>query len=205
MRITSKIALISLTCAFFSNTLAVTAISKTDQASQCPVAFPKTYQSPKRNKYIKIPALGIAVKASVDSRLVYIKDEGRYTVMSPPEYKSYVCSVEKGLSYREFYPYNSYLSYKAIKNPKKLPLEKALEESDSKYSEYSAESKSYGKIKLNGIDFITSPIDQGDPVQAWFIPKKRPDIIVMYSHLCNCGSDYKDLIDHLKQIKSVVK
>jgi hypothetical protein len=200
-----KVALVSLTTVILSNMLAIPAISS-ERKLQCPNPFPKTYKSPKNTRYIRIPNLGIAIKAQADERLVYIKKERRFTVMTPPEYKSYQCSLRKGLSYLSFYPYKHSLSYKVIKNPKRLSIEKALEESeklDGDYAEYSTGGVGYQKVRFNGTDFITTPTIQDDPVRAWFIPRARPDIVVLYSRFCDCGDNYKDLLNHLKRIKSI--
>jgi hypothetical protein len=121
--------------------------------------------------------------------------------MTPPEYRSYQCSLAKGLSYQEFYPYPYSLSYKAIKNPKRLPMEKALEESeknDGDFAGYSTGGPGYQKMRVGETDFITQT---RDPERAWFVPRSQPGIVVAYAHACGCGSEHQDLVEHLKLIK----
>jgi hypothetical protein len=209
MNIAPKVAAVSLVTLVFSNTMVTRATSTTAQAgaaipaSQCPNPFPTTYKWLPKTKYIKIPALCIAVKAGADARLVYLSPEKRYTLMTPPEYQSYQCSLEKGLSYQKFYPYPYSLSYKAIENPKRLPMEKALTESakaDGDFAGYSAGETAYQKIRIGKTDFITHSSDQE---RAWFVPRSKPGIVVAYSHLCGCGSEHQDLVEQLKRIKPI--
>jgi hypothetical protein len=199
MNIASKMASALLAAFFTFNSSIQQAASKPTVASQCPNPFPSTYKSSKKTKYANIPALGIAVKTSVSDRLVYIKSEQRFTFMTPPEYRSYQCSLNKKVDYTSFYPYLYKLNYRVIKNPKKQSLEKTLKEfyKDTIFIE------KLGQTKINGIDFLTTPVDQGDPTTGWFIPNAKPDIVVEYTMFCDCGRDYKDLLDDLKNIKNI--
>ncbi len=199
MNIASKMANALLVAFFTFNGFIQQAASKPNGASQCPNPFPSTYESSKKTKYVNIPDLGIAVKTSVSDRLVYIKSEARFTFMTPPEYKSYQCSLNKKVDYTSFYPYLYQLNYRVIKNPKKQSLEKILKEfyKDTIFIE------KLGQTKINGIEFLTTPVDQGDPTTGWFIPNTKPDIVVEYTMFCDCGRDYKDLIDNLKNIKNI--
>jgi hypothetical protein len=199
MNIASKIASALLAAFFIFNGSMQQAVSKPTGASQCPNPFPSNYESSKKTKYVNIPALGVAVKTSVSDRLVYIKNEQRFTFMTPPEYRSYQCSLNKKVDYTSFYPYLYKLSYRVIKNPKKQSLEKALKEfyKDTIFIE------KLGQTKINGIEFLTTPVDQGDPTTGWFIPNAKPDIVVEYTMFCDCGRDHKDLLDDLKNIKNI--
>jgi hypothetical protein len=196
----SKVITALLASCLSPNVLTSAAVGKTNQASQCSNPFPSTYKSSKKTKYVNIPALGIAVKTSVSDRLVYIKSEQRFTFMTPPEYRSYQCSLNKKVDYTSFYPYLYKLNYRVIKNPKKQSLEKTLKEfyKDTIFIE------KLGQTKINGIEFLTTPVDQGDPTTGWFIPNTKPDIVVEYTMFCDCGRDYKDLLDDLKNIKNIV-
>ncbi len=201
MDIASKMASSLLAAFFTSNGFIQQAVSKPTGASQCPNPFPSTYKSFKKTKYINMPALGIAVKTALSDRLVYIKSEARFTFMTPPEYKSYQCSRVKKIPYTSFYPYGYHLSYEIIENPTKQPLLTVLKE---KYKA-GINIDSLEKVKINNIDFLTTPKNQGDPVNAWFTPKEKPDIVVQYSSYCDCGAEYSDLIDDLNGIKNLVK
>ncbi len=177
------------------------AVSNPVKTPQCPNPFPKTYKSSSKTKYVKIPDLGISIQVSEDSRLVYIKKEKKFTFMTPPEYKSYQCSLANKVDYYSFYPYPHYYGYTVIKNPKKQPLSAILKET---YKD-TISIESLGKLKINNIDFLTTPIDQGDPVTGWFIPKSKPDIVVEYSNFCDCGSEYSDLKNDLGSIKNILE
>jgi hypothetical protein len=200
MNIASKIAAALLAAFFIFNGSMQQAVSKPTGLSQCPNPFPSNYESSKKTKYVNIPALGVAVKTSVSDRLVYIKNEQRFTFMTPPEYRSYQCSLNKKVDYTSFYPYLYKLSYRVIRNPKGQSLEKTLKEfyKDTIFIE------KLGQTKINGIEFLTTPADQGDPTTGWFIPNAKPDIVVEYTMFCDCGRDYKDLLDDLKNIKNMV-
>jgi hypothetical protein len=201
MNIASKMTSALLVAFFTFNGSIQQAASKPNGASQCPNPFPDTYKSSKKTKYVNIPDLGIAVKTSVSNRLVYIKSEARFTFMTPPEYKSYQCSRLKKVPHTSFYPYIYHLSYEVIENPTKQPLPVLLKE------KYKAEINinSIEKVKINNIEFLTTPKTQGDPVTAWFIPKSKPSIVVQYSSHCDCGAEYSDLVNDLSNIKSLVK
>jgi hypothetical protein len=199
MNITSKMVSALVASFFTFNGFIQQAASKTTGTSQCPNPFPSTYKSSKKTKYVNIPALGIAAKTSVSDRLVYIKSEARFTFMTPPEYKSYQCSRVKRVPYTSFYPYGYNLSYEVIENPTRQPLSVVIKE---KYkSEINIDSLE--KVNINNIDFLTTPRTQGDPVNAWFIPKAKPNIIVQYSSYCDCGAEYSNLIDDLNGIKDL--
>jgi hypothetical protein len=201
MNIASKMASALLAAFFTFNGSIQQTASKPTGASQCPSPFPSTYKSSKKTKYVDIPDLGIAVKTSVSDRLVYIKSEARFTFMTPPEYKSYQCSRTKKVSYTSFYPYGYHLAYEVIENPTRQPLAMVLKE------KYKAEINVdlLGKVKINNIEFLTTPKAQGDPVSAWFIPKSKPGIVVQYSSYCDCGAEYSDLIGDLNGIKNSIK
>ncbi len=165
----------------------------------CPNPFPSTYKAPRKTKYVKIVDLGISVRVSVDSYLIYIKDEQRFTFMTPPEYKSYQCSLRKKIKYTSSYPYPYSLSYTIINNPNRLPLPEILKET---YKDDISVDK-LGKLRINNIDFLTTPSDQGDPSSAWFTPKSKPEIVVKYGVFCDCGATYNDLKDDLSNIKDL--
>jgi hypothetical protein len=200
MKITSKIVSTLLAAFLASNWSIQQAASQSTQTSQCPNPFPESYKSPKTKKDVKIADLGIVVRVSTDQRLVYIKNEQRFTFMTPPEYKSYRCSLAKKVDYTSFYPYLHQLTYRIIKNPNRQPLAKILKD----FYKDTIFIDKLGQAKLNGIEFLTTPIDQGDPTTGWFIPKARPDIVVEYTVFCDCGGEYKDLIDDLSNIKNIV-
>jgi hypothetical protein len=201
MNIASKMASGLLAAFFTFNSSIQQAASKPTGASQCPNPFPSTYKSSKKSKYVNVPALGVAVKTSVSDRLVYIRSEARFTFMTPPEYKSYQCSRVKRIPYTSFYPYGYHLSYEVIKNPTRQPLSIVLKE------KYKTEINvnSLEKVRINNIEFLTTPKTQGDPVNAWFIPKAKPNIVVQYSSYCDCGAEYSNLIEDLNGIKDLTK
>lgn len=200
MNIVSKIVGFSLVASLAFNGSIQQAVGKPKQSPQCPNPFPSNYNQPATKKNVKIADLGIVVRVPVDQRLVYLKKERRFTFMTPPEYTSYQCSITKKKDYDSFYPYPHQLNYKVIKNPKKQSLEEILKES---YKDTIFIDK-LGQTEINGIKFLTTPIDQGDPTTGWFIPKARPDIVVEYTVFCDCGREYKDLIDDLNNIKNIV-
>jgi hypothetical protein len=202
----SRLALVVFFTVILSNSLAMTAIAKTIPGSQCPSSSPKTYTPPKKTKYISNPQLGISVKSPIDHRWVYVSSEKRFEIMDPPQYKSYACKVKAGSSS----PLETDLSarslsyFKVIKNPKRLPLKQALEESEKSngdYAEYSTGGKDYAKLRVNGTDFITTSVEQGDPMRAWFIPKSRPNIVILYAQYCDCGAKYESLVKDLERIR----
>lgn len=199
MKIFSGVLTIALVTILTTNGLMRPAASKPAQVQECPNPFPSTYKRPKAIKSVKIADLGIIVQVPADERLVNIKSEKRFTFMTPPEYKSYQCSLDKKVDYTSFYPYLYQLNYRMIKNPKKQALAKVLKDfyKDSIFIE------NLGKAKINGIDFLTTPVDQGDPTTGWFIPKLKPDLVVEYTVFCDCGREYKDLIDDLGKIKNI--
>jgi hypothetical protein len=201
MNIASQMASALLAAFFTFNGSIQQVASKPTGASQCPNPFPSNYRSSKKTKYVSIPALGIAVKTSVSDRLVYIKSEARFTFMTPPEYKSYQCSGARRIPYTSSYPYGYHLSYEIIENPMKQSLPTVLKE---KYKD-EINIDSLEKVKINDIKFLTTPRTQGDPVNAWFIPKSKPNVVVQYSSYCDCGAEYSNLIDDLKGIKDLKK
>jgi hypothetical protein len=173
--------------------------SKSIKNVRCSNPFPSNYKSPRKTKNVKIVDLGISVRVPVDNYLVNIKDEQRFTFMTPPEYKSYQCSLLKKVKYTSVYPYSYQLSYTVIDNPNKMPLSVILKET---YKDDISIEK-LGKLRINDIDFMTTPSDQGDPSSAWFIPKLKPGIVVGYRFFCDCGRDYNNLKDDLGNIKNL--
>lgn len=190
---------ITLAITLVASMFTESAVSKPSKQPECPNPFPSTYKQPKASKSVKIINLGIIVQVPVDQRLVNIKNEKKITFMTPSEYKSYQCSLINKVHYASFYPHPSELSYTTINNPKKQTLAKALK--DFYKDEIFIEK--LGKSRINGIDFLTTPVDQGDPTTAWFVPKSKPDLIVEYKVFCDCGRNYKDLIDDLNKIKNI--
>jgi hypothetical protein len=199
MNVKSKIVCMVIAFIALPNLFATKAISETKQKAICPNPFPSNYKSPAKTKYVNIAELGISVRTPVDHRLVYISKEKKYTFMAPPEYKSYQCSVAKKVDYNSFYRYPRYLGYTIIDNSKKLPLDEVVKGLDKDVRS----SENYGRIRLNNIDFLTTPINQGDPTTGWFVPKTKLNIIVRYSSFCDCGSDYQDLTNDLSDIKNM--
>jgi hypothetical protein len=199
MKILSSLITIALTTIPISNMFAHQAISKPSQIPQCPNPFPSTYKSSSKTKYVKIPELGVSIRVPEDHRLIYIKKEKRFTFMAPPEYKSYQCSLANKVDYSSFYRQPYYYGYTVIENPKKQSLSTILKET---YKDTISIEK-LGKLRLNNIDFLTTPIDQGDPTTGWFTPKSKPGIIVKYSVFCDCGSTYSDLTNDLSDIKNI--
>lgn len=201
MSIISRLTSILLVALFTLNGSTQQATSTSSKKSQCPNPFPNNYKSSQKTKFVNIPDLGISVKTSVSDQLVYIKDEARFTFMTPPEYKSYQCSRAKKIPYTSFYPYGYRLSYEVIKNPTRQPLSIVLKK------KYKTEINidSLEKIRINNIEFLTTPKSQGDPVNAWFTLKVKPNIVVQYSSYCDCGAEYSNLIDDLNGIKSLIR
>lgn len=201
MKIFLSLLTIALTTISTSNVFLEKAASKSVQTPQCPNPFPSTYKYSSKTKYVKIPDLGISVRVPEDNRLVYIKKEGKFTFMTPPEYKSYQCSLDNKIDYTSFYQNPRYYGYTVIKNPKKQPLLTILKET---YKD-TISIERLGKLRLNRIDFLTTPVDQGDPTTGWFTPKTKPEIVVKYSVFCDCGSDYSNLTDDLSDIKNILE
>lgn len=210
MNISTKTSSVLLVISLAFTGFTQSASSKSAQASQCQNPFPSTYKPSAKMKYVNIPDLGITVRVPVDHRLVHIKNEQRYTFMTPPEYKSYQCSLTKRIDYRSFYPYPYQLSYTAIKKLKKQPLSRVLEEKykgeifadESGKLQFNSVDK-LGETKINNIDFLTTPVNRGDPSKAWFTPRNKTDIVVEYSLFCDCGREYQDVINDLKNIKNL--
>ena len=201
MNVISKIIVTSLAALISFNELTPKAIGKPNSKLECPNAFPDDYKSPEKTKSVKIPELGITVQVPTDRRLVYIKRQQRFTFMTPPEYKSYQCSVAKNIKdYKLFYPSIYYeLSYTVIKNPKREPILKRLKEVD-KYSYLDARTQ----LRLNNIDFVTTAADRSDPVMAWFIPKMKPDLIVVYRFMNHdLARKYDDFKSDLSKIENI--
>ncbi len=199
MKIVSKIFSIALVSALTGNSFIEQAVSKSAQEPQCPNPFPNTYKSSLKTKYVKIPDLGVSIRVPQDHRLVYIAKEKKFTFMTPPEYKSYRCSLAKNVHYSSFYRQPYSYGYTIINNPKRQELSAMLSET---YKDTISIEK-LGKLRLNNINFLTTPIDQGDPTTGWFIPKTKPGIIVEYSVFCDCGSTYSDLTNDLSDIKNI--
>lgn len=175
------------------------AVSKPSLAPQCSNPFPSTYKPSSRTKYVKVEGLGVAIRVPEDHRLVYIRNEKKFTFMTPPEYKSYQCSLVNKVHYSSFYRNPRYYGYTVIENPKRQPLSTVVKESYKNTTSI----ENFGKLRLNNIDFLTTPTDQGDPTVGWFIPKSKPGIVVKYSVFCDCGSDYNDLTNDLSDIKNI--
>jgi hypothetical protein len=199
MNIISKIAGVLLATLLTCNVSIQQAASKPNPDSQCPNPFPSTYKSSAKTKYVKIPDLGVAIRVPEDHRLVYIKNEKKFTFMTPPEYKSYQCSLVNKVHYSSFYRNPHYHGYTVIENPKRQALSTVVKET---YKD-TASIENFGKLRLNNIDFLTTPVDQGDPTTGWFVPKTKPGIVVKYSVFCDCGSDYNDLTNDLSDIKNI--
>ena len=123
MSIVKRTVLIGLAAVINLGAFPLIAISETSQGQLCPNPFPKNYKSPRKTKYIKVPELDIAVKVPIDQRLVMLDLGKRFAFMTPPEYKSYQCSLSKKDAYG--LPAKTYLK---IDNPKKLPLTTAVSE-----------------------------------------------------------------------------
>lgn len=194
MSIASKIALLALTTVVFSNVLTTSVVAKFSRVKQCSNPYPKSYRPPKSTKYIQIAELGITINSPSDHRLVKNDEVGGFEIMSLPQYKNHQCLLSGGKDY----PGTSrvgYANFRAIKNPNKLPMLKFLEKQ--------GDTTRYARQKINGIDFLTTPVDQGDPLRAWFVPKDRPDIVVSYSSFCDCDTDYKDLLNVLKRVRNI--
>jgi hypothetical protein len=121
--------------------------------------------------------------------------------MAPPEYKSYQCSLANKVDYSSFYQNPYYHGYTVIENPRKQSLSTILKET---YKDTISIEK-LGKLRLNNIDFLTTPVDQGDPTTGWFMPKTKPGIIVKYSVFCDCGSEYSNLTNDLSGIKNILE
>jgi hypothetical protein len=138
------------------------------------------------------------VKVPKDHRLVYIRQEKRYTFMSPPEYDSYQCSLKKKVDYTSFYPFPYEMSYKIIDNSREQSLPEVL-----KTKITYIQTENFGQLRINDIDFLTTPKDQEDPVAAWFIPKGKPNIIIQYSRYCDCGVSYNDLVSEVDDIENI--
>jgi hypothetical protein len=201
MKILSSILTVALATILTGNVFVGQAASKSTQTPQCPNPFPNTYKSSSKTKYVKIPDLGISVRVPEDHRLVYIKKEKKFTFMAPPEYKSYQCSLANKIDYSSFYRHPYYHGYTVIENPKKKSLSTILKET---YKETISIEK-LGKLRLNNIDFLTTPVDQGDPTTGWFTPKAKPEIIVKYSVFCDCGSEYSNLTNDLSGVKNIIE
>lgn len=199
MNIISKIATTSLAAFLTLNGSVQQALSEQNPAFQCPNPFPSTYKPSPRTKYVKVVDLGVAIRVPADHRLVYIKNEKKFTFMTPPEYKSYQCSLANKVNYSSFYRNPRYYGYTIIENPKRQSLSTVVKET---YKD-TISIENLGKLRLNNIDFLTTPIDQGDPTVGWFVPKSKPGIVVKYSVFCDCGSDYSDLTNDLSDIKNI--
>lgn len=199
MKIFSNVLAVSLATILTGNVFVQQAVSESTQTPQCPNPFPSTYKSSSKTKYVKIPDLGISVRVPEDHRLVYINKEKKFTFMTPPEYKSYQCSLVNKVDYSSFYRQPYYHGYTVIENPRKQSLSTILKET---YKDTILTEK-LGKLRLNNIDFLTTPVDQGDPTTGWFTPKAKPGIVVKYSIFCDCGSEYSNLTNDLSGIKNI--
>jgi hypothetical protein len=201
MKIFSSVLTVALTTILAGSIFTQQALSKPAQTPQCPNPFPNTYKSSSKTKYVKISDLGISVRVPEDHRLIYIIKEKKFTFMTPPEYKSYQCSLANKIDYSSFYRHPYYHGYTVIENPKKQSLPTILKET---YKD-TISTERLGKLRLNNIDFLTTPSDQGDPATSWFTPKTKPEIIVKYSIFCDCGSQYSDLTNDLSGIKNILE
>jgi hypothetical protein len=205
MNVISKIVIASLSALISFNNLTPTAMGSPIPRTECPNPFPSDYKVPTKTKSVKIPQLGITVRVPEDNRLVYVNVEKvkRFTFMSPPEYKSYQCSIAKKINYRSFYPDMYYEpSYEIIRNPKKKPLFEFVKENI--YEGFEAPVENLERLRINNIEFLTTPKDQYNPVKAWFIPKAKPDIIIEYTYMTESfDGGFNGLKEDLNQIKNI--
>jgi hypothetical protein len=197
LSVTASVAFITM---FLLNALVLETVADAGSRKECPDPFPKTYKAPIGKKYTRIRALGIKVRVPTDHQLVYVKGDGDiFRFMSPPEYKSYKCSLAKNIKYTEFYSYPSVRAYSAINNPQKLPLSVVLR----KTFKDTINLKELGRFKINGIDFLTTRTDVGDPASAWFVSKSRPDKVIQYSFECDCSREFEDLKKDLSNVENL--
>jgi hypothetical protein len=205
MNVISKIVIASLSALISFNNLTPTAMGSPNPRTECPNPFPSDYKAPTKTKFVKIPQLGITVRVPEDNRLVYVNVEKvkRFTFMSPPEYKSYQCSIVKKINYRSFYPDMYYLlSYGIIRNPKKKPLFEFVKE--KYYRGFEAQVEDLKRLRINNIEFLTTPEYQYNPVKAWFIPKAKPDIIIEYTYMTESfDGGFNGLKEDLNQIINI--
>jgi hypothetical protein len=205
MNVISKIVIASLSALISFNNLTATAMGSPNPRTECPNPFPSDYKAPTETKSVKIPQLGITVRVPEDNRLVYVNVEKvkRFTFMTPLEYKSYQCSIAKKIDYLSFYPSIYYvLSYEIIRNPQKKPLFKFVKE--NLYKGFEGSVDNFEQLKINNIEFLTTPKSQFDPVNAWFIPKSKPDIVVQYTYMCEaCNGGFNGLKEDLSDIRNI--
>ena len=97
-----------------------------------------------------------------------------------------------------FYPFIHEISYRIIDNSKEQSLSKVFKIRDKYIS-----TKNVEKLNINDINFLATPQDRDDPVAAWFIPRRKPNIIIEYSRYCDCGVNYSDLVSELDNIENM--
>jgi hypothetical protein len=191
--------------------------------TKCPDPDFANYKPPKKDKYVNISELGIAIQVPNDIRVVQVKtknDKERYLgshfrVLTPLEYKQHRCVLANEADKLESILYQSPIYY-AIENPQKLPINSPLiaKKIISVLDRSPGRSFPRSRTKINNINFFMSTVKgekQINNMISAFIPRAKPGLIVIfetYEDIYDSGlgidTDYQYFINtYLKKIRNI--